>query len=215
MVLRLDFSSVVHAVQCAQQVHAHLRAHNAEKESTEQIHVRIGIHLGDIVQQDGDVFGDGVNIASRLQALADPDSICISDMVYRDVAKKLDLGMAVSLGRPKLKNIAERFAVYALLSEPPQGVPPLLAASDLPVSEAGALSPLGAAGVSVLAAGAAAPLLLPPRKSVAYQPVPLSWKPAAVTCFANCSAPQAGHCVSGESDSFCSTSREWPQAAQR
>src|SRR5215510_11325958 len=62
----VDFPSVVNAVQCAQQVHAHLRAHNTEKESTEQVHVRIGIHLGDIVQQDGDVFGDGVNIASRL-----------------------------------------------------------------------------------------------------------------------------------------------------
>src|SRR5262245_32634527 len=118
----VDFPSVVHAVQCAQQVHAHLRAHNAEKESTEQIHVRIGIHLGDIVQQDGDVFGDGVNIASRLQALADPDSICISDMVYRDVAKKVELGTVVSLGRPKLKNIAERFQVYALLPKPPKGL---------------------------------------------------------------------------------------------
>jgi adenylate cyclase len=69
------------------------------------------------VQKDGDVFGDGVNIAARLQSLAEPDSICISDVVYRDVAKKLDLGTVVSLGRPKLKNIAERFEVYALLSE--------------------------------------------------------------------------------------------------
>jgi class 3 adenylate cyclase len=78
----VDFPSVVHAVQCAQGIHAQLRAHNAEKEPAEQIHVRIGIHLGDIVQREGDVFGDGVNIASRLQALAEPDTICISDMVY-------------------------------------------------------------------------------------------------------------------------------------
>ena len=63
----VDFPSVVHAVQCAQQVQTQFRAHNAEKENTEQIHVRIGIHLGDVVQQDGDVFGDGVNVASRLQ----------------------------------------------------------------------------------------------------------------------------------------------------
>jgi adenylate cyclase len=94
-----------HAVQCAQQIHAQLRAHNAEKENSEQIHVRIGIHLGDIVQKDGDVFGDGVNIASRLQTLAEPDSIYISDMVYRDVAQKISLGNVVSLGRPQLKNI--------------------------------------------------------------------------------------------------------------
>jgi adenylate cyclase len=63
-----------------------------------------------------------VNIASRLQELAQPDTICISDVVYRDVAKKLDLGTVVSLGRPKLKNIAERFQVQALLPEPPKGL---------------------------------------------------------------------------------------------
>src|SRR6266852_3021189 len=117
----VDFPSVVHAVQCAQGIHTQFRAHNAEKEKAEQIHVRIGIHLGDIVQRDGDVFGDGVNLASRLQALAEPDTICISDMVYREVAKKVALGTVVSLGRPKLKNIAARFAVYALLPEPPTG----------------------------------------------------------------------------------------------
>jgi len=104
----VDFPSVVNAVQCAQTIQAQLRVQNADKESAEQIHVRIGIHLGDIVQKDGDVFGDGVNIASRLQGLAEPDSICISDVVYRDVAKKVDLGAVASLGRTKLKNMAER-----------------------------------------------------------------------------------------------------------
>jgi TolB-like protein len=108
-------------VQCAQRIQAQFHTHNAEKDQAEQIHVRIGIHSGDIIQKDGDVFGDGVNIASRLQALAEPDTICISDMVYRDVAKKLALGAVVLLGRPKLKNITERFAVYALLPEQPKG----------------------------------------------------------------------------------------------
>jgi adenylate cyclase len=118
----VDFPSVVHAVQCAQEIQSQFRTHNAEKTKNEQIHVRIGIHSGDIVQRDGDVFGDGVNIAARLQALTAPDTSCISDVVYRDVVKKLDLGMVVSLGRPKLKNIAERFWVYELLSEPPKGL---------------------------------------------------------------------------------------------
>jgi class 3 adenylate cyclase len=117
----VDFPSVVNAVQCAQTIQTQLLVHNTDKDSTEQIHVRVGIHSGDIVQKDGDVFGDGVNIASRLQALAEPNTICISDVVYRDVGKKLDLGTAVSLGRPKLKNIAERFTVYALLPESPKG----------------------------------------------------------------------------------------------
>ncbi|MBI3756961.1 MAG: adenylate/guanylate cyclase domain-containing protein, partial [Deltaproteobacteria bacterium] len=118
----VDFPSVVHAVQCAQQVHAQLRAYNADKESTEQIHVRIGIHSGDIVQQDGDVFGDGVNVASRLQGLAESDTICISQKVYEEVEAKLTLGAVVPLGQPKLKNIAQRQHLYLLLPEPPTGL---------------------------------------------------------------------------------------------
>jgi adenylate cyclase len=118
----VDFPSVVGAVQCAQRIQDRFRAHNAEKEANEQIHVRIGIHSGDIVQRDGDVFGDGVNVASRLQALAEPDTICISQVVYQEVEKKLALGTVVSLGRPKLKNIAQRFSIYVLLPEQPQGL---------------------------------------------------------------------------------------------
>src|SRR5262245_2179710 len=118
----VEFPSVVHAVQCAQQIHTQLRTHNAEKDKAEQIHVRIGIHLGDIVQKDGDVFGDGVNVASRLQTLAESDTICVSQKVYEEVAKKIDLGTVVSLGKPKLKNIAERFTVYTLLPETPKGL---------------------------------------------------------------------------------------------
>jgi class 3 adenylate cyclase len=117
----VDIPSVVHAVQCAQAVQAQFQAHNAERESTEQIHVRIGVHLGDVVQHEGDVFGDGVNIAKRLQELAEPDTICLSDVVYRDVAQKVPLGTVVSLGRSHLKNIAQRFPIYALLSEIPKG----------------------------------------------------------------------------------------------
>jgi adenylate cyclase len=118
----VDFPSVVHAVQCAQQIQHQFRIQNTEKAKDEQIHIRIGIHSGDIVQREGDVFGDGVNIASRLQGLAEPDTTCISDVVYRDVAKKLDLGTVVSLGKPQLKNIAGRFRVYALLPESPKGI---------------------------------------------------------------------------------------------
>src|SRR5262245_56961622 len=118
----VDFPSVVHAVQCAQSIQAQLRVHNAEKAKDDQIHVRIGIHLGDVVQRDGDVFGDGVNIASRLQTLAEPDTVCISQKVYEEVAKKIDLGTVVALGKPRLKNIAERFQDYALLPEQPKGL---------------------------------------------------------------------------------------------
>src|SRR5215475_5783992 len=118
----VDFPSVVHAEQCAQSIHAQFRTHNTGQETTQQIHVRIGIHSGDIVQKDGDVFGDGVNIASRLQALAEPDAICLSQVVYKEVEKRLALGTVVTLGRPKLKNIAQRELVYTVLPEKPTGV---------------------------------------------------------------------------------------------
>jgi adenylate cyclase len=118
----VDFPSVVHAVQCAQAIQAQCRTYNTDQAPADQMRLRIGIHLGDIVQRDDDVFGDGVNIAFRLQALAKPDTICISDVVYRDVAKKVSLGAVVSLGRPKLKGIAERFQVYTLLDEKPEGL---------------------------------------------------------------------------------------------
>jgi TolB-like protein/class 3 adenylate cyclase/thioredoxin-like negative regulator of GroEL len=138
----VDFPSVVHAVECARQIQAQLKIHNADTAPPEQIHVRIGIHSGDIVQRDGDVFGEGVNIASRLQGLAEPDTICISDVVYRDVAKKLDLGAVVSLGRPKLKNIAERFEVYALLPERSKSLRQTLRSQRLRLSRRGSTAHL-------------------------------------------------------------------------
>jgi adenylate cyclase len=148
----VDFPSVVNAVQCGQQIQAQFRTHNSEKETNEQIHIRIGIHLGDIVQRDGDVFGDGVNVASRLQTLAEPDTICISHVVYREVEKKLSLGMVVSLGRPKLKNIAERFQVYALLLEPPKGLRQTLQIQWLKLSRRVGTAHRVAAGLVLLAA---------------------------------------------------------------
>src|SRR5712692_3369030 len=137
----VDFPSVVKAVQCAQQIQAQFRAHNTEKETNEQIHIRVGIHSGDIVQRDDDVFGDGVNVASRLQALAEPDTICISHVVYREVEKKLALGTVVSLGRPKLKNIAQREPIYLLLSEPPTGLRQTLRVQWLKISTVGGAHP--------------------------------------------------------------------------
>ena len=165
----VDFPSVVHAVQCAQQIQAQFRARNAEKESAEQIHVRIGIHLGDIVQRAGDVFGDGVNIASRLQELAEPDTICISDVVYRDVAKKLALGTVVSLGRPRLKNIAQRFPVYALLSEPRRGLRQTLQVQRLKLSRRVGTAHLARAAlivVGLLIGGGLVTLLYPSLQTI-------------------------------------------------
>ena len=176
----VDFPSVVHAVQGAQQIQAQLWNHNAEKGPVEQIHIRIGIHLGDIVQRDGDVFGDGVNIASRLQALAEPDSICISDVVYRDVAKKLDLGTVVSLGKPKLKNIAERFQVYALLPVPPAGLKQRVQVQRLKLSSRVGPAHRVAAMVVLLALVSAAAIAIRERYFSTPPGLPLPDKPSIV-----------------------------------
>ena len=174
-------------MQCAQQIQRQLRAYNAEKEKAEQIHVRIGIHLGDIVQKDGDVFGDGVNIASRLQSLAEPDTICISDIVYRDVAKKVDLGTVVSLGKPKLKNIAERFQVYALLPEAPKGLRQTLQVQRLKFSRRVGSAHRAIAVGLLLVAGTAVGVRYLPSSSPNTQPLapstqslPLPDKPSIV-----------------------------------
>jgi adenylate cyclase len=180
----VEFPSVVQAMQCAQQVQAQFRAYNAQKDKDEQIHVRIGIHLGDIVvQQDGDVQGDGVNIAARLQPLAEPDTICISDMVYRDVAKKVVLGTVVSLGRPKLKNIAQRFPVYLLFPEPPKGVRQTLGVQWLKLKRRMSTAPRAVVATVLLALVSAGTLairnhyfpssprlLLPDKPSIAVLP---------------------------------------------
>jgi TolB-like protein/class 3 adenylate cyclase len=184
----VDFPSVVNAVQCARQIQTQLRAYNTEKRPGEQIHIRIGIHSGDIVQKDGDVFGDGVNIASRLQALAEPDAICISDVVYRDVIKKLDLGTAVSLGKPKLKNIAERFAIYALLSTPPKGLRQTLRVQYLKLSRRVGIAHRVAAVVVLLALVSAGAIVVREQYFSAPPGLPLPDKPSiAVLPFVNMS----------------------------
>jgi TolB-like protein/class 3 adenylate cyclase/cytochrome c-type biogenesis protein CcmH/NrfG len=186
----VDFPSVVNAVQGAQQIQAQFHTHNADATPPEQIHVRIGIHLGDIVQKDGDVFGEGVNIASRLQGLAEPDSICISDMVYRDVVKKLDLGAVASLGQPKLKNIDQRFPVYLLVPEHGDSVRQTLQIGGLQFIRRRGVVPW-MAGVLLLIAGAviaARSLFLPPSGTQPSAPsiqavpaaLPLPDKPSIV-----------------------------------
>jgi TolB-like protein/class 3 adenylate cyclase len=183
----VDFPSVVQAVQCAQHIQRQLHAHNAQQDKAEWSHVRIGIHLGDIVQRDGDVLGDGVNIAARLQGLAAPDTICISDVVYRDVVKKLALGTVVSLGRPQLKNIAERLQVYALLPEAPTGVWQTLQAQRLKFSRrVGIAHRMAAAGLLLIAVTLGAvhyfPALSPSAQHLtpSTQALPLPDKPSIV-----------------------------------
>ena len=109
-----EFDSVVNAVRCAQAIQDTQAAANASRPREEHIETRIGVHLGDVIVQDYQVYGDGVNIAARLQALADPGSICVSEAVYQQVFQKLDLAFE-DLGIQKLKNIEYPIRLYRVV----------------------------------------------------------------------------------------------------
>ena len=110
----VEFRSVVDAVNCAIEVQRAMAERNAEVAPDKRIEFRIGIHLGDVVEEsDGDLMGDGVNIAARLQSVAKPGAISLSEQAYWQVKGRLDLAVA-DLGQTQLKNIAEPIRVYSL-----------------------------------------------------------------------------------------------------
>lgn len=110
----VEFRSVVDAVRCAIQVQDAMVERNAGLSPERNIEFRIGIHVGDVVEEaDGDLMGDGVNIASRLQTVAKPGSICLSEDAYRQVKARLDLAVS-DLGQLPLKNIVDPPRVYSL-----------------------------------------------------------------------------------------------------
>ena len=110
----VEFRSVVDAVRCAIEVQNAMIERNAGVPEDRRIVFRIGIHLGDVVEEsDGDLMGDGVNIAARLEGIAEPGAICLSEDAYRQVKGRLDLAVT-DLGQTRLKNIAEPIRVYSL-----------------------------------------------------------------------------------------------------
>jgi adenylate cyclase len=110
----VEFRSVVDAVRCAIEVQNSMVERNAGLPPERRIEFRIGIHLGDIVEEtDGDLMGDGVNIAARLEGIAQPGAICLSEDAYRQVKARLNLSVS-DLGETQLKNIAEPIRVYSL-----------------------------------------------------------------------------------------------------
>jgi class 3 adenylate cyclase len=110
----LEFPSALAAVQCAIDVQAALHARNLAQPDERHVCVRIGIHVGDVVVRDGDVHGDGVNLAARIEPLAEPGGICLSRPVYDQVANKLEATLA-PLGRAELKNIEGLVEVYRVV----------------------------------------------------------------------------------------------------
>jgi adenylate cyclase len=110
----VEFRSVVQAVRCGIEIQNSMIERNAGLPQERRIEFRIGIHLGDVVEEsDGDLMGDGVNIAARLEGVAQPGAICLSEDAYRQVKSRLDLAIS-DLGQTKLKNIAEPVHIYSL-----------------------------------------------------------------------------------------------------
>ena len=116
----IEFRSVVDAVRCAIEVQKGMVERNAGLPDDRRIEFRIGVHLGDVVEEaDGDLMGDGVNIAARLEGIAAPGAICLSEDAWRQVRGRPDLAV-VDLGPQTLKNIAEPIRAYAVALGKPE-----------------------------------------------------------------------------------------------
>jgi len=109
--LLVEFASVVDALRSAAEVQAAMAESNAVLPTDRRIEFRIGIHQGDIVVEDGDIFGDGVNVAARLEGLAEPGGICVSARVQEDAAGRLDIAFE-DMGEQALKNITRPVRTY-------------------------------------------------------------------------------------------------------
>src|SRR6516164_1157097 len=160
-----DFSSVVDALNCAVEMQRASRAINDPIPPERRLELRIGVNLGDVIVDGGDIFGDGVNIAARLEALAQPGTVCISQTVFDQVRNKLDLDYR-PLGAHRVKNIAEPVRAYAVGLPAAAGLLAWIFYAGVGWERIG----LGAATKPVEVAGLAAPTRLAGRPSVAVLP---------------------------------------------
>jgi len=132
----VEFASVVDAVRCAVEAQGEMALRNADVPAERRIEFRIGINLGDIIIEEHDIYGDGVNVAARLEALAEPGGICVSRVVRDQVRDKLDLAFE-DMGEQQVKNIARPIRVYRIaIAERP------LAKAPLPLPEKPSLAVL-------------------------------------------------------------------------
>jgi adenylate cyclase len=127
----IEFASAVDATRCAIEIQRGMAERNAPVPQDKRIELRIGIHVGDVIIEDSDIFADGVNIAARLESIAQPGGICISDDAYRQVRGKLDANFQ-DAGEHELKNIARPVRVYQLQQSDRTTEAPVLALPDKP-----------------------------------------------------------------------------------
>jgi len=112
--LLIEFSSAVNAVECALKIQSNIQDYN--KTDGDEFHIRIGIHLGDVLMLGDDILGDGVNIASRIEPLASPDGICITEAVHQSIKSKLKID-AKRISEVDLKHIDDKYTIYKLPKE--------------------------------------------------------------------------------------------------
>jgi len=115
--LLAEFSSVVDAVECAVEIQKELKTRNASLSENRKMEFRIGINLGDVIEEQGRIYGDGVNIAARIESLSEAGGVCISGTAFDQVRNKLDLGYEY-LGEQTVKNIPLPIRVYKVLMQP-------------------------------------------------------------------------------------------------
>jgi adenylate cyclase len=160
--LLVEFASVVDALRCAAEMQAALAESNAPLVPERRIELRVGINVGDIVVEDGHIFGDGVNVAARLEGLAEPGGIRVSARVQEDAAGRLDLAFE-DMGEQALKNISRPVRAYRVRSESPLPDPPPRSPDQVRGGE-------GSAHSARVGAAEPPPLPLPDKPSIAILP---------------------------------------------
>jgi len=201
-----EFASSVEAVRCAVEIQEGLETRNAGLPEAERLLFRIGVNLGDVMVDGADILGDGVNVAARLEGIAEPGGICISSSVYDQIAGKLNLGF-VDIGEKALKNIARPIHVYsfdrsgefaATPRRPPSnartlrigvGAAAIIAIAGIALWRSGVLEPRTASTQPPAPASAAAPVSAPATAGSPVPPSPPVSAPA--TAGSPASAPAA------------------------
>jgi adenylate cyclase len=134
--LLVEHQSVADAVQCAVEIQRRMARRNADVAPARWIQFRIGINLGDVIIEDDDIFGDGVNVAARLQELAEPGGVCVSGAVRDQVGDRLDQIVFEDLGEQSVKNIARRIRIYRIRVPEENAPSPAAAATISPAAAA-------------------------------------------------------------------------------